>query len=325
MDDLLKLIETLRERIDSHEAVLGTNEALTRSVLIDPLLRALGWDTEDPAQVIPEFHISDGDERADYALFTDGDPPKVAIIVEAKPLGTRLAELAVKTGKYCYVCGYGHFAITDGRYWTLYETNRDGQLEDKKIARFDLRLDPPVEMCSKALSLWRRRFVEGVSSLVEPAPMPKAGPSVPDTRQPSVESTSPHDLSGDWIPLSGLAPRGGEKPQELRLPSSDILGVTSWPQLVEKLTNWLVDQGYLSEAGLPIVTTGGTRFIVAGEPKQRDGSPFRSYKRAGRFFVNTDYGPRNHVRNLQTIIKSTGQQASEFAVRTQKSSQGRQA
>ena len=322
MDDLLKLVETLRERIGSHQAALRANEALTRSVLIDPLLRALGWDTENPAQVLPEFHVSNGDEVADYALLTDGGEP--AVIVEAKSLGTPLAEVALKTGKYCYVCGYSHFATTDGGNWTLYETNRDGQLEDKKIARFDLRLDPPVEVCSMALSLWRKRFATGASSSVEPVPMPKAKASGPDTQQPNPASTNRRDLSGDWVPLSELAPEGGEKVQELRLPSSDILGVTSWPQLVEKLTRWLVDQGHLSEARLPIITTGGTRYIVAAEAKQRDGSPFRSYRRAGRFFVNTDYGPRDLVRNMQIIIKCVGQQANDFAVRTKKPDRSRQ-
>ena len=60
---------------------LRQNEALTRYALIDPLLRELGWDTEDPTLVIPEYKGVGG--SADYALFS-GD--KLLMIVEAKKL-----------------------------------------------------------------------------------------------------------------------------------------------------------------------------------------------------------------------------------------------
>ena len=49
LESLLQLVETLRERIESHGATLSQSEALTRYALIDPLLRELGWDTSDPA------------------------------------------------------------------------------------------------------------------------------------------------------------------------------------------------------------------------------------------------------------------------------------
>ncbi|MCS7312640.1 MAG: hypothetical protein NZ742_06975 [Acidobacteria bacterium] len=32
----------------------------THYVLVDPVLQALGWDTEDPDQVIPEFQTEVG-------------------------------------------------------------------------------------------------------------------------------------------------------------------------------------------------------------------------------------------------------------------------
>ena len=159
MDDLLKLIATLRERIDSHEVALRRNEALTRSVLIDPLLRALGWDTENPAQVIPEYPIpSEPKKQADYALFAGSDVP--TIIVEAKSLGVALSEAAIQAVQYCTVDGYKYFAVTDGSQWTLYETHRSAALDKKKIARFDLRSDSPIDVCSRAIALWRQRFVE---------------------------------------------------------------------------------------------------------------------------------------------------------------------
>ena len=48
LESLLELVETLKARIDTHGDQLRQSEALTRYALIDPLLRELGWDTEDP-------------------------------------------------------------------------------------------------------------------------------------------------------------------------------------------------------------------------------------------------------------------------------------
>ena len=67
------LVQKLQGRIDSHGPMFRQNEALTRYALVDPLLRALGWDTENPTVVIPEF--STGEGRADYALLTDAESP----------------------------------------------------------------------------------------------------------------------------------------------------------------------------------------------------------------------------------------------------------
>jgi len=48
VDELFRVIERVRERIRRYGGELRRSEALTRYVLVDPVLRALGWDTEDP-------------------------------------------------------------------------------------------------------------------------------------------------------------------------------------------------------------------------------------------------------------------------------------
>ncbi|PKB80324.1 MAG: hypothetical protein BZY88_08950 [SAR202 cluster bacterium Io17-Chloro-G9] len=83
LEGLLGLIEELRGRIGHHSAVLRQNEMATRYILIDPLLRELGWDTADPKQVIPEYRSGSG--SADYALLKDGKP---IVVVEAKKIGS---------------------------------------------------------------------------------------------------------------------------------------------------------------------------------------------------------------------------------------------
>lgn len=84
LDDLLRLVETLRARIDAHGPALRGSEALTRYALIDPLLRELGWDTSDPAQVVPEYSLDKGffvggKQFADYALLGEEFPTVMSL------------------------------------------------------------------------------------------------------------------------------------------------------------------------------------------------------------------------------------------------------
>lgn len=62
---LMDVLQKVRGLIAQHGAALQQNEMLTRYMLIDPVLRALGWDTEDPDVVVPECTTANG--RMDYA------------------------------------------------------------------------------------------------------------------------------------------------------------------------------------------------------------------------------------------------------------------
>ncbi|GIV04458.1 MAG: hypothetical protein KatS3mg016_0033 [Fimbriimonadales bacterium] len=105
--------------------MLQDNEMRTRYALIDPVLRALGWDTENPEIVVPEYTTPTG--RMDYALFLDN---QVYIALEAKALRGDLASareywLAVLLGSNNI-----HFClISDGDTWELhYVTVLSGKL-----------------------------------------------------------------------------------------------------------------------------------------------------------------------------------------------------
>ena len=130
---------------------LRQSEALTRYALIDPLLRELGWDTADPALVVPEYRS--GGVSADYALLDNGSP---AMMVEAKKLGTPLRDAVLAQGiNYCLMEGTKHFSVTDGQHWEVYETHKPVPIDEKRIVSFDLKGQPPAEACLQALALWR--------------------------------------------------------------------------------------------------------------------------------------------------------------------------
>ena len=77
----------------------GWRETQTRYATIDPIIRALGWDTEDPKECYPEYDLSEGKTRPDYALFGDWSAEDIAesviapvVIIEAKALRLNLMD-----------------------------------------------------------------------------------------------------------------------------------------------------------------------------------------------------------------------------------------
>lgn len=184
LESLPTLVKKLRKRIDDHAPALRQSEMQTRYALIDPLLRELGWDTENPALVRPEFQ---GNGKADYALLIDERP---VVIGETKSLKKKNLEEARREGlEYCKKEATRYLFVTNGRYWKIYDTYR----KDKRpIVQFDLKDPSAAEVCKKALrkSNVRRKYRQPIS-ISEWNPPPKSCPvkvQFPDNSIISIKS-----------------------------------------------------------------------------------------------------------------------------------------
>ncbi len=316
LEELLSVVETLRGRIAAHGPALRQSEALTRYALIDPLLRGLGWDTADPAQVLVEYRSVSG--SADYALLgADGKPQ---VIVEAKKLGTPLQTAVQQVINYCIIDGFRYFAVTDGQHWQLYNTHHPGPLSDKLVMGLDVT-GSAAQTCLDALALWRPAAVTGE---IKPAAIPLMQPSaaveslpqtsLPQTSPPQTDVTSDEANPRVWHALLEFSPTPGSKPQAIRLPSGEVQTAGSWADLTVAAVRWLHETGHLNESHLPIQRTNKT-FIVASAPQHPTGTKFVSHRQVGPHFVDVNYSAKHHVRNIRIIVKLTGQDPADFAVR----------
>ena len=142
--------------------VLGLSEADTRSHLIDPLLRILGFS--DVSHLRREVMIPATKEFLDYELRVDDKP---VMIVEAKAARHPLSERdAAQCVQYASVLGVRWCVITNGMTWVFYDAHATGSLKDKWIA--EVRLDGEelgVEQAWAVLSAFSRE------SLVKPNPI----------------------------------------------------------------------------------------------------------------------------------------------------------
>ena len=123
-------VDLVRWNMKEHERACVNNEANTIQFLIMPMLKGLGWDDDDPAQVIREYKPA-GKRRygqsmaVDIALLDHGVP---RVFVEAKRLDREYdPEYAKQLDKYAYFMDDGGVAaLTNGRHWLIHAVVNGG-------------------------------------------------------------------------------------------------------------------------------------------------------------------------------------------------------
>ncbi len=316
LESLLELVQTLSDRIDQHGSALRQSEALTRYALIDPLLRELGWDTEDPTLVIPEYRSGSG--SADYALLSDGQP---AMIVEAKKLGEPLQDHLDQGIRYSVTQGILYFSLTDGRIWEIYETHKPVPIDDKRIVHFDLK-DDPSQVCLKILALWQPSVLSGQVSVGQTSVL---GPteelqiqqtSIPDISQPTTPSAPVISvgIGGNWQPLSVFKPApGSPQPSEIMFPDNSRSKINFWNQIPIEVTRWLIENNLMDSNQIPIAR--GKRYILSTSGLHKDGKPFTASRQVRHLYLEVNYNSTNLTENARLTIQHMGQDPSQFKVR----------
>ena len=148
VDSAIRKIRTVIKEWDDVD--LGNwREDQTRYALIDPIIRALGWDTSEPKECYPEFPRPYPERRADYCLF--GTPNVEAIgtytvapvvIIESKAYPGILDEVVTQLQSYVEaepVMGNGVGVITDGGEWWIYDISKEGDFAGKLAVKVDIR------------------------------------------------------------------------------------------------------------------------------------------------------------------------------------------
>ena len=112
-------------------------EAYNRYIVIDPIIRALGWKTENPDECMVEWPRGKKRVRwVDYAFFLDRHADNPIMIIEAKGLGKVAARPETQITKYIKgrkptVLKRG--VVTDGNAWHIYNLQVTGSWAEKHI------------------------------------------------------------------------------------------------------------------------------------------------------------------------------------------------
>ena len=141
----------------------GWREDQTRYAVIDPILRALGWDTADPKECMVEYRRGRG--WVDYAIFGEEAgmegigraEARPLIVIEAKPVDADLTEVP-DDQLAGYVDAepamqYGAGVVTNGRLWMIFDLEAEGALEDKHIETVNIT-EGAVLRAATTLNYW---------------------------------------------------------------------------------------------------------------------------------------------------------------------------
>ena len=324
LENLLTLIEKLQERIDSHGDALRQSEALTRYALIDPLLRELGWDTEDPALVKPEYPVKNQKKQgfADYALFSNDGP---IMMLEAKKLGESLDDARSQVVKYVIdptgiKTRSRYLAVTNGACWEIYDTNKP--LNDIQVASFDLKDLSAADACLKALALWRPSVISGQiaagSNPVIGLPENQTNTTEPQPTEEITVQRASLDLDKEgWQPLSEFNPEPNTQlPNKIMFPDDSHALLKHQYKMLTKVVRWLIENGHLSKKQCPIpLGPQSKKSLVDVEPVNFDGTSFSNPKKEGSLHINTHGNLQNKIARVKRLIEHVGQDPAQFKVR----------
>ena len=118
---------------------LQTEEA-TKTALVMPFLRALGYDVFDPTEVVPEFVADVGikkGEKVDFAILRDGAP---VILIECKCAGANLKKYGSQLFRYFSTTDARLGILTDGVYYRVFaDLDQPNRLDEIPFLDVDLR------------------------------------------------------------------------------------------------------------------------------------------------------------------------------------------
>jgi hypothetical protein len=267
---------------------------LTRYALVDPILRALGWDTEDPEQVVPEFQTEVG--RPDYILCHEN----LRIGVEAKKFGTadRDFEQAYKRALPLWQSeGIRYYIITDGDRWVLWDISKPRKENPEPIVNIWLSRDNPGDAARQLLALWRPAMPK-----VKVGPPSVATEERETEKERETETRDETQLEQSLQRLKEQVRPGQSPPTSIRFPDGKQEDLRTWKDLLVAVAKWALPK-LQQQRKLPL-----------GSLIRRDGQ-MRAPKDIGDGWkVETWFSARGCVQNAVRILREAKISADEVFV-----------
>ena len=259
-NELARLFDTLRARMMEYDDYLRRSEYNTRILLIDPVLRKLGWDVEDPELVRMEVELARPKGlRADYVLLEHDVP---VAIVEAKSFGRGLEDdrFLNQAAQYAGYAGVSFFVLTDGNIWRLYRISSGKAVRDlQPEIEFYTQSNNSANWAKMALALRRPSLDLGRPTDHKSNLIFRVNQSTERNTRPAARASSPPPERSLWCPISELSIDDYEQgPSWIRFPDRVELEFVrpGWIGVPFNIARWLVDTGQLCNRHLPVKLKG---------------------------------------------------------------------
>lgn len=297
-----------------YSSTLRSNEAATRAVLVDPVIRALGWNTGNPAMV--EVEKTFFQARVDYALYDSNSDVKV--IVEAKKLGENLNNQSILLAlvNYAFTSEVRDIFLTDGILWHHFSGFEPGKLAPSKI--LDLHNDELVEIAAylvqrldaarywpeengvDELSLKVNQIQNSVANLEkELNQLKNSFPVKTEDFFPKKHQTTEIE---DFVSLSKIGDAKNTKPSKLLLPDKTIISVGSWSEVLRECVKFTLDKN--PNIPIPLPDKAGRKVnLLSDFPPQKDVSYVELEYQGKPTYLYENYDSNNCIANAIYALK----------------------
>ena len=165
MNNLNEALTPIIEKIKKFRSLYEQNEMAVRDQIVNPILRSLGWNPENPEEVQPNVSTEEG--VPDYSLMKNG---KKILFVEAKKLNVDIEQREVirQLAKYSSEdTKYG--VLTNGAVWILIRSFEEGTtLTDRIVWKADLENEELPAIIRKIITVSKTN-IEHIEVLVKKA------------------------------------------------------------------------------------------------------------------------------------------------------------
>jgi hypothetical protein len=333
--ELKELLESLLQKLKKHHSLYEQNETAVRDQIVNPILRGLGWDTEDPDKVRPNVPGEEG--TPDYTL-RKGE--KEILFVEAKKLSIDVEddEPIRQLGKYLFGKGTKFGLLTNGAVWVLLRSFQEGvPLAERIVWRADLEneelssvyrklqtiaegnVDHIEELARKVQivsDVWQSladepgELVKGLVPIVKSAIIQvHAGyeiedPFIEDLLQERIKViATPREMAGPQSVVD-VSEEEHERPTRMRL-SGETFDLRNSFEILVNTANWLIKKGKLTRSDAPIAA-GPKRYLVNTEPKHRYGDMLQPRKLSNGMVIETHYSTSSCIQYSRRLLQRFG-------------------
>jgi len=338
MADLKGIIEILIEKMKKYRSLYEGNEMATRGQIIEPILKGLGWNIENPEEIQPNVSFEEG--IPDYSLLKDD---KNILFIEAKKLAIDIEqkEIIRQLAKYCFGEGMKYGVLTNGAIWLLFRAFQEGTtMAERVIWKTDIENDE-ITATIRRLNTISKENITDIDNLIRKL-------QILDEIWHSLLD-EPKDLVKGFIPIFESLIKEGypqfefyqteiedfikERVKELISPTeentiatipdvgsienivfnprkmkieSDAYEIRNSYDILVNTAEWLIKKAKLRKENCPIVS-GYKRNLVNIQPKHRYGNSFRAPKKLSNgLFIETHASTAGCINNARKLLEKYG-------------------
>jgi len=335
---LKETLEMVVERMKKFRSLYERNEMGVRDQIVNPILKGLGWNPENPEEVQPNISTEEG--VPDYSLIKNDDK---VLFIEAKKLSVDIEQKEVirQLAKYCFGEGMRYGVLTNGAIWILFRAFQEGTTMAERIVwKTDIENDD-ITATIRRLNTISKENITDIEKLIkklqildeiwhslldEPKDLVRGFIPVFDNLikegypEYEFDQTEIEDFIKERVkelispteepiiePLSITEPTEwmGAQPRKMNI-ETDTYKIRNSYDILVNTAEWLIRKNKLRKENCPIAS-GHKRNLVNIQPKHRYGNDFRAPKRLSNgLYIETHYNTASCITNARKLLERCG-------------------